>query len=128
MMISNGYRKVKNPTSAADNSPDEHIYVGNIRDFTRVTPIQYNNYMKIQESLEPFGITLETIHYRGWTINSYNKTNFLVETSHPNLLWHKYESNSHGSSQNFIYYKDKKINTTRWLKYTSEQIKVILEE
>jgi hypothetical protein len=126
-MISNGFRKFKNPTNKTDNE-NKLVFIGNIKEFTGLNPIQHMNYIKIQESLEQFNIKLETIYYRSWVYNGKNRTNFLVTSNNIHFIWQKYESNSDGSSQNFIYFKNKKINTTKWLNFSLDEIKSILDE
>ena len=41
-------------------------------------------------------------------------------------MWQKYEGSGFGSAQNFLYYKDQKINTKQFIELTDEQVSGIL--
>lgn len=116
--ITNDYKKIKNPTKYPGI---EQIYQGNLDpDFD--FKFQTNNFNKIKSSLEHFQIYPREIYYG----LRFGKSIFVVCFSDSNLIWQKYEGEKMGSSQNYIYWKNKKYNTTHWINFTKEQIGQIL--
>ncbi len=51
---------------------------------------------------------------------------FVVESNSP-VVWYKYEGNSDGSGQNYLYFGKNKIKLTQWL-YASQEIRNNLVE
>ena len=47
---------------------------------------------------------------------------FVVKTNDNRIYWRKYEGNSSGSGQNFIYIDGKKYKTTDFLKWSDEKL------
>lgn len=117
--IKNEYKSLKNPiiTSIHNN------YQGVLTD-TFDFKHQKKKFEAIKKSLEPFGIHPQEIYYS----ELFGKPLFIVTWSNPNLFWRKNESMSKGACQNHIYYKDKEIKTTEWLKLTQEEINTILQK
>lgn len=117
--IKNEYKSLKNPIMKSTNNSYQGILNDNF-DFKN----QKKNFEAIKKSLEPFGIIPQEIYYS----ELYKKSVFVVTWSDPNLFWRKNESKSIGSCQNYIYYKDKEIKTTEWLKSTQEELNEILQK
>jgi hypothetical protein len=112
--ISNEHKKIKNPVkySGAANK-----YQGVLLDDFDFK-YQKDNFNKIKESLEHFNINPTEIYYA----TRANKPIFVVCFDNPNIFWQKYEGESYGSGQNYIYWKTHKINTTVWLTFTPDEI------
>jgi hypothetical protein len=112
--ITNEYKKVKNPTKVLGTKDRYEGVLDEDFDFK----YQKDNFEKIRKSLEPFGIEPKEIYYA----TRVGKPMFIVTWSSPYILWNKYEANSYGSGQNYIFYKNHSINTTIWIQFTSEDI------
>ena len=82
------------------------------------------NYDKIKQSLEPFNINPIEIYYA----TRVNKPIFVVDFDNPNIFWQKYEGETQGSGQNYIYWCTHKINTTIWLTFTPDDIVQIFND
>jgi hypothetical protein len=102
--ISNGIKKVKNPAKIPGVND---IYQGPLNGYYDFK-FQKENCKKITELLEPHGIHMTEI-YSGKRIN---KVVFVVLFNNPDFIWQKYEGIAYGSGQNYIYFKEHKINTT----------------
>ncbi len=86
---------------------------------------QKNNFQSIKNSLEPFGIIPKDIYYA----EILGKPTFVVTWSNSNFFWRKYETKAQGSGQNYIYYKNKQINTTLWIRdYSQDKIQQLINE
>jgi len=117
--IKNEYKSLKNPIMKSTDNSYQGILNDNF-DFKN----QKKNFEAIKKLLEPFGIIPQEIYYS----ELYKKSVFVVTWSDPNLFWRKNDSRSIGSSQNYIYYKDKEIKTTEWLKLTQQELNQILQK
>lgn len=138
--ITNGKIKIKNPIIHKKGT-NIHSYEGEINGY--IFGRQQQNYDKISQQLNKNNIFLTKINAVVWTPNKnkncsqYNqlkneqstskRTKFIVSSSDPNFLWHKYDGDSAGSGHNVIYYKEKKINTTDFIKMTDDDLKKFLE-
>jgi hypothetical protein len=116
--ISNEYKKIKNPTKFNGTTDKYQGILNNDFDFK----YQKDNFEKIKASVEPFGIYPNEIYFA----NRANKSMFVVTWTNPNLFWYKYEGESYGSGQNYIYWKQNKHNTSRWISYNTDTIGLIL--
>ena len=56
------------------------------------------------------------------------RTTFIVKSTHPNLWWYKYDSDSPGSGNNYVIFKDTKYKVTSWLSFSQEKIFKIINE
>jgi hypothetical protein len=112
-MLVNKYIKLKNPTLSHRNSINHECDSENFEFKT-----QQENYDKLKESLAEYGIVLSKIYATRWSsyddINNPNRYVFVVESNSP-VVWYKYEGNSVGSGQNYLYLGKKKIKLTQWL-------------
>lgn len=112
--ISNEFKKIKNPVK----------YPGVTNKFQGVLPddfdfeYQTKNFDKIKQSLEPFNIYPTEIYYA----KRVGKPIFVVCFDNPNIFWLKYEGECIGSGQNYIWWKSRKINTTDWITYNSDNL------
>ena len=117
--IKNEYKSLKNPIMKSTDNSYQGILNDNF-DFKN----QKKNFEALKLSLEPFGIIPQEIYYS----ELYKKSVFVVTWSDPNLFWRKNDSRSIGNSQNHIYYKDKEIRTTDWLKSSQQELNEILQK
>ena len=102
--ITNGVKKVKNPAQIPGVGT---IYQGELDEYVDFKQ-QTENYKKIKELLEPEGIVMNEIY----SAKRGSKTVFVVLFNNENFMWQKYEGNACGSGQNYVYYKEHKINTS----------------
>jgi hypothetical protein len=116
--ISNGFKKVKNPAKVPQVTD---IYQGNLPNSYNFK-FQTENCNKIREKLEPHGIHMTEIY----TSKRSGKVTFVILFNNPNFMWQKYEGVGFGSTQNYIYYKDHRINTKQFIELTNEQVSQIL--
>lgn len=113
--ISNGYLKITNPQLQQNTIFN---YSGDINnfDFSLMVPSQLKNFTNIEEKLNKQQIYFTEINIIKWNSQAGNKSSsrckFIIKTSHPNLLWYKYDTEAPGGSNNLIYYKKQKIKTT----------------
>jgi hypothetical protein len=113
--IKNEYKSIKNPAKLENVTS---VYQGPLTDNFDFK-FQKKNFECIKKSLEPFGIIPKDIYYA----EIFGKSTFVVTWSDSNIFWRKYEGKASGSGQNYIYYKNKQINTTVWIKdYSQEKI------
>lgn len=112
--ITNGTKKIKNPTQIPGV---DTIYQGELDEFVNFKH-QIENYKKIKELLEPEGIIMTEIY----SARRGNKTIFVVLFNNQNFMWQKYEGNAPGSGQNYIYYKEYKINTTIFIDLSHDEL------
>jgi len=117
--IKNEYKSLKNPIMKSTDNSYQGILNETV-DFKN----QKKNFEAIKKSLEPFGIIPQEIYYS----ELYKKSVFVVTWSDPNLFWRKNDSRSIGNSQNHIYYKNKEIRTTEWLKLSQQELNQILQK
>lgn len=116
--ISNDYKKIKNPVKFANTTNKLQGLIPPNYDFK----YQTSNYEKIKQSLEPFGIYPTEIY----SADRCDKITFIICFSNPDIFWQKYEGESHGSGQNYIYWKSYKINTTLWIMLDQTDIQQII--
>ena len=83
--------------------------------------------------LAPFGIVLTNVKGTLWhmpTKKGYptkpNRHIFIVSTNHPDLFWHRHDTNKGGSSSHLIRFKKLKITLRQFLDKTDEEISVFL--
>ncbi len=112
--ITNGYKKIKNPVKYPGTTQKYQGVLFDGFDFK----FQTENFNKIKETLEPFGIKPTEIYF-GMRAN---KPNFVVCFDNPDIMWQKYEGECIGSGQNYIYCKNMRFNTTHWIKKNLEDI------
>lgn len=123
--ISNGYLKITNPQLHQNTILN---YSGDINDFdfASIVPSQLNNFLSIERKLNKQQIYFTKIYIIKWYsqvgYRSPSRCKFIIETSHPNLLWYKYDTESPGGGNNLIYYKKQKIKTTIFIDMNDEQI------
>ena len=128
--ISNGFLKIENPQLRQGTTFN---YVGNIGtefDFANIIPSQYKNFCKLRSLLNSANIEFEEINIVKWNsqcnYSSPSRCKFIVKTTHPNLLWYKYDTESPGGGNNLIYYKKRKIKTTVFTDYNLDDINELL--
>ncbi len=121
----NKYIKIKNPHLLHNQAI---IYECNPDDFEFKT--QQKNYDDLKSSFERYGITFTKIYSIRWSTHGEpqnpNRYVFVVESNSP-VVWYKYEGNSDGSGQNYLYFGKNKIKLTQWL-YASQEIRNNLVE
>lgn len=108
--------KLKNPLCRGNDYGEIIIkYHGNYKNYDFGS--QTINMKKLRDSLMEYGIFFTNIFVTKWKIWRTNHVSFIVDTN-TNLTWHKYESNTVGSSQNKIYLnKNVNIQLTHWLNH-----------
>ena len=93
---------------------------------------QLNNYFDIQKILNFENIYFTEINIVKWNSQvrcKYpSRCKFIIKTSNPYLLWYKYDTEAPGGGNNIIYYKDKKIKTTKFITFTENEFYVVLNE
>jgi hypothetical protein len=118
--ISNNHKKIKNPVKLTNTTNKFQGLLPPNYDFK----FQIINYEKISQSLEPFGIHPTEIY----SAERSGKITFVMCFNNPDLLWQKYEGESYGSGQNYIYWKSHKINTTSWVMLDQNDIQQIFND
>ncbi len=117
-MLVNTYIKIKNPSMLRPNSINHECDPENFEFKT-----QQKNYDMLKNTLEPYGIVLTRIHATRWStagnILDPDRYVFVVESNSP-VVWYKYEGESYGSGQNYLYFAKKKIKLTQWLYGTED--------
>lgn len=116
--ISNEYKKIKNPVRILGTTNKIQGLLAPNHDFKHQT----ENFEHIKQSLAPFGIVPTEIY----SAERVGKATFVVCFSNPNIFWQKYEGESYGSGQNYIFWKSQKIKTTVWVDLNQDQIAGIL--
>jgi hypothetical protein len=116
--ITNGIKKIKNPTQIPGVGT---IYQGEIDEYVDFKR-QIENCKKIKELLEPEGIVMTEIY----SAKRGNKTVFVVLFNNPNFMWQKYAGNAQCSDQNYVYYKEYKINTTIFVDLNHDEVSELL--
>ena len=96
------------------NKSDLFRYAGPIENFDKFNH-QADNYKNIQASLAPFNIQLSFIWVGIFKMNG-NRLHFVAKDENNKVFWQKYEGNSKGSGQNYIFINGLKNKTTSWLK------------
>lgn len=101
--------------------PKGDLLEGFIEDKPHLGSIQENNFQKIKDILEPIGIKFDYFWYGTFNFSDINRkaTNFVIKSSCNRVFWRKYEANSSGGCQNFIYINGKKTQLNSW--YDSKQ-------
>lgn len=123
--ISNGYLKITNPQLHQNTILN---YFGDINyfDFASIVPSQLKNFTNIERKLNKQQIYFTEINIIKWNsqaeYGSPSRCKFIIKTSHPNLLWYKYDTEAPGGGNNLIYYKKQKIKTTIFIDMDDEQI------
>ena len=112
--ITNGSKKVKNPTKIAGTNTKYQGVLNEDYDFHHQT----ENFNKIKELLEPHQIYGTEIY----SAKRVGKNIFTVLFNNPHLMWQKYEGQGFGSGQNYIFYKEHKIKTTLFVDLTPDEI------
>lgn len=112
--ISNEHKKIKNPVKYPNTANKYQGIIPDDFDFK----YQKENFDNIKLSLQPFNINPTEIYYA----TRQNKPIFVVCFDNPNIFWQKYEGESYGSGQNYIYWKKHKINTTIWLTFAPDEL------
>ena len=116
----NKYIKIRNPHLLHNQAICHEC---NPDDFEFKT--QQKNYDELKSSFEPYGISFTKIYSIRWSTyddpENPNRYVFVVESNSP-VVWYKYEGNSVGSGQNYLYFGKKKTKLTHWL-YGSAQYK-----
>lgn len=112
--ITNGLKKVKNPATIPGVN---NIYQGVLNaDFD--FKFQKENYENIKNLLEPHGIYMTEIYYA----TRLGSVVFVVIFNNPDLIWQKYEGRTTGSGQNYVYFKEHKINTSIFTDLSAEEL------
>jgi len=83
--------------------------------------IQKENCAKIQATLEPFNLALDHIWVGIFTGRGSKHLHFVAKDPTNTIFWQKYEGNSTGSGQNWLYIHGQKIKMTNWLNCTQVQ-------
>ena len=131
IFLKNDYIKRGDPTILF---PSPYNYIGNIHE-NIIWGRQLSNYNNFVKILANFNIQCTMIHSARWngnlektTINDVpNRFSFILQTSDPNLIWHRKDQNGEGQSYNWIYYKNNKLKMTTFLDYNMDQLKAFLE-
>ena len=122
--ITNNYLKIKNPQLKENTVLN---YDGSIENFDieNIITSQLNNYFDIQKILNFENIYFTEINIVKWNSQvrcKYpSRCKFIIKTSNPYLLWYKYDTEAPGGGNNIIYYKDKKIKTTKFITFTENE-------
>lgn len=129
--ITNGFLKITNPQLHTLNYYNYDGSIDNF-DFMNIIPTQYANFIKIQTLLNSVQIYFTTINIVKWNSQTGSgspfRYKFIVGTTHPNLLWYKYDSEAPGSGFNLIYYKKNKIKTTIFINWTEQELLELLNK
>jgi hypothetical protein len=131
--ITNGFLKITNPQLQKNST---YKYDGPIQnqlfDFNDIIPTQTTNYTRIESILNTQQIYFTKINIVKWNsqkgYGSPYRCKFIVETTHPYLLWYKYDSEALGGSNNLIYYKNQKIKTTDFIDWTENKLIELLQQ
>jgi hypothetical protein len=116
--ITNGVKKVKNPAKIPQVND---VYQGILQE-NHDFKFQTENCNGIKERLEPRGIYMTEIY----SAKRSGKVCFVVLFNDPNIIWQKYEGCKHGSSQNYMYFKDQTINTKLFIDLTNDEVSEFL--
>lgn len=123
----NDYIKLADPNIL---HPSPYNYIGNNLE-TFVWGRQIANYNNFVNILSSFNIYCNMIHSAKWNPTDINaepkRFSFILQTTDPNLIWHRKDQNGDGLSYNWIYYKKNKIKLTEFLGYNNDQLKIFLE-
>lgn len=68
------------------------------------------------------------VYATSWTINESHRNSFLVLTSNPDILWYRYDTNSYGAAQNWIYLKKQKIKLSYFVDMSDQYILSLLNK
>ena len=108
--------KINNPLSKSD----VYSYEGAIEEINFKN--QTNNFKKLSAKLDKFGLFFDYIWYGKFNIGQSTLYHFVVKTNNNRVYWRKYEGNTKGSGQNYIYIDGKKYKTTDFLRWSDEEI------
>jgi hypothetical protein len=85
---------------------------------------QKTNYKKIQDILEEYNVQLSYIWFAKFSRDDYDTPSstyhFVARTEEGNVFWRKYEGNTFGSGQNYLYVNGKQYKLTKILSMTKE--------
>lgn len=108
--------KITNPLLKSDI----HSYEGPIENINFKN--QKNNFRKLSNKLNRIGVFFNYIWYGEFSINNSVVYHFVAKTNDNRIYWRKYEGNSIGSGQNFIYIDGIKFKTTDFLRWSDEEL------
>jgi len=129
--ITNNFLKIKNPQLQENTFFN---YDGPISefDFEKMVPTQFSNYKKIEALLNLQQIYFTSINIVKWkpkcNQDNSSRCKFIIETSNPDFLWYKSESEAYGSGNNQIYYKKLKIKTSLFTSWNQNQLVNLLQQ
>ena len=92
---------------------------------------QEKNYKLLSDSLAKFNLNLNYIWYAKFQTDSKHpiRVHFLARTENSEVFWRKYEAETQGSGQNFLYVNGYKFKLTDWFSFSEEKQKeIILKE
>lgn len=125
-----GVRKttIPNPATLFTLSENATRFQGQVEDYD--FKFQAANFLRLQKALNQFGTSLGPIasvtypaeagcYYDGTT--SRTLTRFVSCSKDGSLMWEKYEGNTPGSGQNYVYAGGQKIKLTTFLGYTDAE-------
>lgn len=128
--ITNDYLKIKNPQLQENTIFNYNGYIEDF-DFNNISS-QLNNFFNIQKILNFKNIYFTKINIVKWNsqvrCKYLSRCKFIIQTSNPYLLWYKYDTEAPGGGNNFIYYRDKKIKTTKFITFTEDEFYNLLNE
>ena len=107
--------KVKSPLDRSDL----YSYEGPIEEVNFLQ--QKKNYDKIQEILSEYDMKLVYVMFAKFSRDSSSSYHFLARSENSRVFWRKYEGESHGSGQNYIYIDGEQYKLTYFLKMTKEE-------
>lgn len=108
--------KITNPLSKSDI----YSYEGNLEEIN--FKHQQKNFELISEKLANFEIYFDYIWYGQFLRDNLSICHFVVRSNDNRIYWRKYEGNSKGSGQNFIYIDGVKYKTTSFLRLSNEEL------
>ena len=107
--------KVKSPLDRSDL----YSYEGPIEEVDFLQ--QKKNSDKIQEILSEYDMKLVHVIFAKFSRDSVSSYHFLARSDNSRVFWRKYEGESMGSGQNYIYIDGKQYKLTYFLKMTKEE-------
>jgi len=107
--------KVKSPLDRSDL----YSYEGPIEEVDFLQ--QKKNYEKIQSILLEYDMKLVHVMFAKFSRGSSSSYHFLARSDNSRVFWRKYEGESMGSGQNYIYIDGKQYKLTSFLKMSKEE-------
>tara|TARA_B100000902_G_C27309225_1_gene917350 strand:+ start:116 stop:484 length:369 start_codon:yes stop_codon:yes gene_type:complete len=107
--------KVKSPLDRSDL----YSYEGPIEEVDFLQ--QKKNSDKIQEILSEYDMKLVHVIFAKFSRDSVSSYHFLARSDNSRVFWRKYEGESMGSGQNYIYIDGKQYKLTSFLKMSKEE-------